>query len=121
MARRIGPIGGLAPPDAATKRPSVSSDQRSSLRAMKRLVWLLFAGPSVYAVVWGVTWLTGDRSAALFGRVEGRAFSTYPGVLFGGLPPTPNMDSDLPQVMAALVGGLGIAVLLVIAFRRRAA
>jgi hypothetical protein len=74
---------------------------------------------SAYALIWGASWLAGDRSTAFFGRVDGRTFSAYPGVLFGGLPPAPSMDTDLPQLLAAVAGLGGLALLAAIALRGR--
>jgi hypothetical protein len=65
--------------------------------------------------------MAGDRSTVFVGRADGATFSSYPGVLLGGLPPTPTMDTDLPQLLAAVVGLAGIALLAAMAFRRRRA
>lgn len=75
---------------------------------------------SGYALVWGVSWFAGDRSAAVFGMAaNGSMFSSYLGVLLGGLPPTPSMDTDLPQLLAAVAGLAGLAVLAAMALRRQ--
>jgi hypothetical protein len=67
-----------------------------------------------YLLVWGVSWLTGDRSSAVFGVTDnGSSYSYYPGVLFGGLPPTPWRVSDAPQLVAAIVGGVGLVALVI--------
>ena len=66
-----------------------------------------------YMFVWGVSWMTGDRSATVFGETDsGSAYSYHPGVLLGGLPPAPWSVSDLPQMLAAIVGGVAVAVLI---------
>ena len=86
---------------------------------MKRLGWLALLGICAYLVVWGVTWLAGDRSTAVFGVTDaGSAFGSYPGVMFGGPPPQPGSDSDLLPFLAAALGTVGIIVL-VVASRRR--
>jgi hypothetical protein len=62
-----------------------------------------------YALVWGFTWLTGDRSYGTFGWSDsGGEFHTYPGVFMGGLPPLPWPQSDAPQAIAAVVGAIGL-------------
>lgn len=86
---------------------------------MKRLGWLALLAICAYMVVWGVTWLAGDRSTGVFGvTAAGSAFGSYPGVVFGGLPPQPGSDSDLLPVLAAATGTVGI-IALVVASRRR--
>jgi hypothetical protein len=66
-----------------------------------------------YVLVWGVTWTMGDRSSGVFGvTASGTAYSFHPGVFLGGLPPTPWPVSDLPQVVAAVVGGIGLIALI---------
>ena len=66
-----------------------------------------------YLLVWGVSWAAGDRSASVFGEtINGSGYSYYPGVLLGGLPPTPWPVSDAPQLLAALVGGVGLIALM---------
>ena len=68
---------------------------------------------STYLFVWGVTWMTGDRSSGVFGETDfGTSYSFHPGVFLGGLPPTPWPVSDLPQVVAAVVGGIGLIALI---------
>lgn len=67
-----------------------------------------------YLLVWGVSWLTGDRSLVVFGVTDtGSSYSYYPGVLLGGLPPKPWPVSDAPQLLAAIVGGVGLVALIV--------
>jgi hypothetical protein len=73
---------------------------------------------SMYLLVWGVTWLIGDRSIHAFGETEtGSAFVSYPGVFLGGLPPTPPIDA-LP-ILAIVVSAAGLAVLIVRVLRWR--
>ena len=68
----------------------------------------------VYLFMWGLSWLTGDQSQAVFGFTDtGSSYSYYPGVLLGGLPPRPWPVSDAPQLLAAIVGAFGLAVLIV--------
>lgn len=67
-----------------------------------------------YMAVWGVSWMTGDRSTGVFGWSEaGGAFQSYPGVFLGGLPPNPGIVSDAPPALGAVVGIGGLVVLLV--------
>jgi hypothetical protein len=54
--------------------------------------------------MWGVTWLTGDRSA-FFGYLQAGGYTiTYPGVFGGGLRPVPSEDSGIGMLLALALG-----------------
>jgi hypothetical protein len=83
---------------------------------MKTILWLGLFASSGYLLVWGFTWLAGDKSTATMllvrgGPDGGSASTNYPGVFMGGLPPIPNFDTDLPQLVAVLVGIVGLGLL----------
>jgi hypothetical protein len=86
---------------------------------MRRYVALGLVVLFAYAVLWGATWLAGDRSFAVFGTAGGVAFSSYPGVFLGGLPPHPGDSSDLPELVAAAIGVIGLVALAVRSIRAR--
>jgi hypothetical protein len=66
-----------------------------------------------YLLVWGVSWTTGGHSGPhVFGITDsGTSYSFQPAVFLGGLPPAPSPASDLPQLLAAIVGGVGLTAL----------
>jgi hypothetical protein len=58
----------------------------------------------MYGVMWGVSWLTGDRSAFV-GYLQGGGYTiTYPGVFGGGLRPVPSEDSEIGMLLAVTLG-----------------
>jgi hypothetical protein len=72
-----------------------------------------------YLVVWGVSWLAGDKSMVVFGGTDtGTTFGSYPGVLLGGLPPQPGFDSDLPPVLGVVIGFVGLITTVGLSLRR---
>lgn len=79
---------------------------------------MVLAGLFAYLAVWGITWFAGDRSRFYFGNLDGHSFVSYPGVLFGGLPPIPDGSSDVPP-LGAIVGVGGLVILLIWSVRRR--
>lgn len=87
----------------------------------RALIRLTIAVTSGYALLWGVTWLTGDRSYGAFGWSGDGEFHRYPGVFLGGLPPLPWPISDAPQALAAIGGFAGLVVLATDEVRRRRA
>jgi hypothetical protein len=71
-----------------------------------------------YLFIWGVSWSIGSRSRGAFGWLDdGSTVHYYPGVLLGGLPPEPLAFSDLPQALAAVIGGVGLVTLIARAMR----
>jgi hypothetical protein len=85
---------------------------------MRRVLGLGLLVLFAYLVVWGASWLAGDKSTVLFGVSEGGAsFASYPGVLFGGLPPDPGLESYFP-FLGATLGVVGLVALLVVRLRR---
>jgi hypothetical protein len=88
------------------------------LPAMRRVFGVVLAVLFAYLAAWGISWFAGDRSHFYFGNVDGHSFASYPGVLFGGLPPIPEHSSDLPP-LGAIVGIGGLVVLLIWSVRRR--
>ena len=74
---------------------------------MRRLV--LFAGllTSTYLLVWGVTWILGDRSMAITVVTDSGSITSYPRVFLGGLPPTPEGLVNTP-FFAAAAGFAGV-------------
>ena len=72
-----------------------------------------------YLVVWGTTWLIGDRSKYVFTIPQtGEGGSSYPGVFMGGLPPVPEPGWGAVLVLAL---GAGLAGFLLILRRLRRA
>ena len=80
---------------------------------MRNALWALALVVCAYLLVWGVTWLIGDRSNGIFGVTSsGVAYSFYPGVFLGGLPPKPWEGTGLPQLAATVLGGVGLGALI---------
>ncbi len=80
---------------------------------MRNGIWVLGLFVCAYLLVWGVTWLIGDRSNGVFGVTgSGVPYSFYPGVFLGGLPPKPWEGSGLPQLVATVLGGVGLGALI---------
>jgi len=105
----------VQPSQSATQGTKV--DKIGSMRLVLRLLLLVV---SAYVFMWGATWLAGDRSYMEFGPSRnGGSWVNYPGVLFGGLPPVPGFDSDLPMLLAVLAGATGTLVWVVSWLRRR--
>jgi hypothetical protein len=88
---------------------------------MGTLMRISVTAVSVYILVWGVTWLTGDLSRGAFGTMMGVEFGFYPGVFLGGLPPRPSFDSDLPLGVAVVLGVVGLLAVVLDWRRRRSA
>jgi hypothetical protein len=80
---------------------------------VRNAIWVLALFASAYALLWGVTWLIGDRTDGVFGVTQsGVAYSFYPGVFLGGLPPTLLGGFGVPQIVATVVGGVGLGALI---------
>ncbi len=80
---------------------------------MRNGIWALGLFICAYLLVWGVTWLIGDRSNGVFGVTSsGTPYSFYPSVFLGGLPPKPWEASALPQLVATVLGGVGLGALI---------
>jgi hypothetical protein len=80
---------------------------------------LVLTAVFAYALVWGVSWLAGDKSTVVFGMTDaGATFGSYPGVLLGGLPPRPGLDSDLPPLVGATIGFVGLIAAVALSLRR---
>jgi hypothetical protein len=79
------------------------------MRPMSILFGLLV---STYLFVWGITWVAGDLSYAItVFHDDGMVAVTYPGVLFGGLPPSPVESSINVPLIACAAGAVALGAL----------
>lgn len=69
---------------------------------------VLLASAAVYALLWGASWLVGEDSSVVFGRVDGNTFAFRPDVLFGGLPPALDDGGAPIALVAVAIGILGL-------------